>query len=270
MKKIKVSKKDLKLLLIVLSLAFLWVSYFFVYSNNMKKTDSLNTEIDQLEVRFNDLQKKINDKDKIVNENETLEQKIKTVISSYGNGTSEEKSIIFVKSLEDNSGMVINAVSFKEPEVLFNGSNLVNENNNKPASDLTKAGNELSKANGDGEKAPTSQSQVDAQKLEGLKDYSGNKVTISLTFHSTYDGFKKCLEYITNYPEKCNVEEVSLSYDTETGNVSGTMSINMYHLSGKGITYQPPAIGNVNIGTKNIFGTIEIPIKDKKKEQPKQ
>jgi len=264
MKKIKISKKDVKLLLIVLSLAILWFTYSFIYSDNMKKADVVNGDIDKLETRYSDLQKKVNDKDKIIKENDALQQKFNVMLASYGNGASEEKSIIFLKALEDNTAMEINSASFSDPVILFNGTNMVEDKSQSSA--LKTATNELTKANGD-KQATENQTQIDAKKLEALKDLSGYCETISITFRSTYDGFKKCLDYINNYPEKCNVGDVTVSYDTETGNVSGTMNINMYHLQGKGVTYQPPEIGDVGISTKNIFGTIEIPTKNDKSGQ---
>ena len=264
MKKIKISKKDVKLLLIVLSLAFLWLTYSFIYSDNMKKVDVVNGDIDKLENRYSDLQKKVNDKEKIIKENNSLQQNFDLMVKSYGNGASEEKNIIFLKALEDNTAMEINSASFSDPIILFNGSNMVVDKSQ--SSDLKSATNELSKATGD-KPATENINQIDAKKLEGLKDLSGYCETISITFRSTYDGFKKCLDYINNYPEKCNVGDVTASYDTETGNISGTMIINMYHLKGKGVTYQAPEIGEVGISTNNIFGTIEIPTKNDKNGQ---
>ncbi len=65
-------------------------------------------------------------------------------------------------------------------------------------------------------------------------------------------------DYINNYTEKRNIDEITLSYDSETGNLTGSMKINMYNLVGNGITYTEPAIGNVDIGLDNIFGTIDF------------
>lgn len=263
MKNIKISKKDIKLLLIVLSLAFLWVSYYFVYSSNMKKADIINNNIDKLEIRHDDLQKKINDKDKIVKENNDLQRQYSQLLASYGNGTSDEKNVMFVKNLVDNTGLEVNSVAFKNLAFLFNGTNMVEKKSDD--TNVKDADNELSKANGDN---PTEANQikVNAKKLEALKNLAGYKVTLNLTFRSTYESYKKCLEYLKNYPEKCNVGDVSLSYDTETGNISGTMSINMYHLIGEGVEYKAPEINNLSIGSKNVFGTIEVPSKQKQSE----
>jgi hypothetical protein len=44
--------------------------------------------------------------------------------------------------------------------------------------------------------------------------------------------------------------------------LSGTMIINMYHLTGEDIEYQAPIITSMDMGTNNIFGTLEIPLED--------
>ncbi len=266
MRSIKISKKDLKLLIIILSLAVLWVCYYFIYVDNMKKVDAINSDITKLETRYSDLQKKVNDKDKIVKENETLKGNYQTMVSSYGNGASEEKSMIFVKDLQDNTGMEVNSITFADPVFLFNGTNTVNQANSEGA-DLDKANSELSKSTGEKKDQTDNKTQVDAKLMEGLKSLSGYRETISITFRSTYEDFKKSLDYINNYKEKCNAGDITVSYDSETGNVSGSMNINMYHLIGKGINYVPPTIGDIKIGTDNIFGTIEIPPEKEKDNQ---
>lgn len=97
-----------------------------------------------------------------------------------------------------------------------------------------------------------------ATKTIDLGKVKGYKSTLNITFKVSYEGLKKCIDYINNYPEKRNINEITLSYDSETGNLTGSMKINMYDLTGAGREYTEPAAGNAGIGLENPFGTIDV------------
>ena len=257
MNKFRVSKKDVKLLIIIVALIGLYLTYQFVYTKNLNQAELLNADITNLETRVSELQVKVDQGDKIREDNQVMQKKFDEIVHSYGNGTSEEKSIIMVKNLEDVADMTISTASFSDPVYIFNGSNTTEGQADMTAVD--KAGAELDAATGEKVDSTTTQTVVDTQQLAVLEGMSGYKTAIAITFNVSYEGFKKCVDYINNYPEKCNVGDVSLSYDTETGMLSGTMSINMYHLIGDKIEYQAPVANSTNIGRANIFGTIELP-----------
>ena len=83
---------------------------------------------------------------------------------------------------------------------------------------------------------------------------------LSITYRTTYEGFKECMDYINQYEERMNVENVTASYDATTGNLTGTMVINLFAMSGTDNQYQKPEVSGITIGTDNIFGTAEIPM----------
>lgn len=255
MKKFSVSKKDIKLLIIVLSLIILYVTYQFIYLKNMEQVDILNTDITALESRLSELQIKVDQGDTIRAENEAMQEEFDSITHSYGNGATDEKSIMMVKNLEEVADMTISTASFSEPVYFFNGTNTVEGTVDQSALDA--AGAELDAVTGETNETATGIT-VEAEQITALDNMSGYQTTISISFSVSYEGFKQSVDYINNYPEKCNVGDVSLSYDTETGMLSGSMNINMYHLIGDTIEYQAPIIGGIEIETKNIFGTIEV------------
>lgn len=262
MKKIQVSKKDVKLLIILLSLIILYVTYQFVYTKNMNQTEQINTKVTTLQKRLSELKIKVDQGDAIRTENDSMLKEIDSIEASYGNGATQEKSIMMVNNLEAVADMSISTAAFSEPVYFFYGTNTVEGQTDTTALDAASA--ELDTATGKDADSSVNQTTVDATQLNALDNMSGYRSTISITFSVSYEGFKKCVDYINNYSEKSNVGDVSLSYDSETGMLSGTMNINMYHLTGEEIKYQAPVIGSMEIGMKNIFGTLDIPAKDKK------
>lgn len=78
--------------------------------------------------------------------------------------------------------------------------------------------------------------------------------SINITFQTTYPKFKRVLKYIGEYPEKMSVSNATLSYDSSTGELLAAMTITRYALTGTGKKYEEPYIGDISIGTDNIFG----------------
>ena len=62
------------------------------------------------------------------------------------------------------------------------------------------------------------------------------------------------------YDERMNIPTFNAAFNHTTGKLSGTMTIDMYALSGTGKEFVDPVIDGLPLGTDNIFGTFEKPI----------
>jgi hypothetical protein len=271
MKKIKISQNDLKLLLILLALVVLGVTYQFIYKNNLEKIETVNTEIQNLSTQLSEITVKQEDQDSMLEENKRMKQQIDNIMDSFGKGATEEKYIMFVKGLEEAANMDICTIHFSEPEYFFSASKLSEDKKNRtknidPVMQEDASPTEIQTTNEKDSKVipitnGSNELEVDVTTpYIDINSLSGYKSTITIDFKVNYSGLKKCIEYINNYPEKTNIGEITLSFDSETGNLIGLMTIRMYHLIGAGRLYTEPTEGGMEIGTNNIFGTIEIPI----------
>ena len=72
-----------------------------------------------------------------------------------------------------------------------------------------------------------------------------------------YTQLKKLMDYINSYPERMNVENFSESFDANTGKLKVTMNVNMYSVTDEDHVYEAPVIEDIEIGTTNIFRTME-------------
>ena len=88
--------------------------------------------------------------------------------------------------------------------------------------------------------------------LEKLKTKISN-----ISYETSYKGFKEIMDYINENKDRMSVNNFSLSYDTETGLVAGTTSINMYSVTGTDKQYTQQNLSGVGLGTDNIFGTLD-------------
>lgn len=82
---------------------------------------------------------------------------------------------------------------------------------------------------------------------------------LSGNYQATYRGLKDVIIHTAAQDDRMVVDTVTASYDGTTGNLVGTMTINMYTVSGTEKMYEAPYVPAMNMGVENIFGTIEIP-----------
>ncbi len=90
----------------------------------------------------------------------------------------------------------------------------------------------------------------------------------SMQFTGTYASLKDMVEYLADQSGRMTLDNVSASFDSSTGNLTGSITVNLFSMAGTGKTYTEPDAGSVAYGTNNIFGTIEKS-KSKKKSKKK-
>lgn len=215
----KIPQRQVKRFLILITLLIIAASYFFGYQKFSKKTDLLIDENRTLTSERNELQQKNNNKENIIRETEEMKEKIEYLLNQFPSTLTQDKTIMFIHNLAEHAGMTIKMIGLSENELFY------------PLS------------------GPDGSSDTD--QLLGFK----TKVTIS--YESTYEGLKNCIDYIHSYKDRANIPSFNASFDHATGNLSGTMSIDFYALAGIDREVKEETIDGVRIGTDNIFGTFE-------------
>lgn len=227
----RLSQKDMKLLIILLAILILAGAYQFVYVKNMDQLDVIQDENAQLQTKLMDLRNKESKRADVEKENEQIKKDITAKINAYGTGASNEKSIMFIRNIEIDNEVQIGSATLMEPAYFLSPVELDNGTN---------------------------------PEVYNINAMEGYQSTVLIDFRSSYDGLKKSIDYINQYGEKSTIDEITISYDSETGNLGGTLSISSYHLMGPGRYYSDPVIGGVDIGMDNIFGTIDLPVAEEK------
>lgn len=84
---------------------------------------------------------------------------------------------------------------------------------------------------------------------------TGMQSTINLAFSTKYENFKKLVNYIVKYPDKSVVDSASINYDKSKKELTGSIIIKRFALTGTGKVYKPPYIRGIQIGTDNLCKT---------------
>ena len=88
---------------------------------------------------------------------------------------------------------------------------------------------------------------------EGATQLHLYKAPVNYGFKSTYDGLKGMVDYVFAQNDKKSVETVSAAYNNETGNLEGSLVMNMYYMVGTGKDHTPATIPSVPTGVSNVF-----------------
>ena len=236
----KISTRELKLLFVFFTLLILYASYQFGYLKYTNKTEKLLEETRTLENQLSELKKKNSNKEKMIKETEEFIKKKDSMLEEFPGGVTEEKITMFVVDMENYASAQVSNISFEGIQAFYT-------TNGELSRDATT------------EETTTEETATTTETIaEG--DITGYQTTVLLSYQATYAGLKKCIDYINTYQEKINIGGLTATFDSTTGNLTGTLTIIVYSLGGTDKKYQAPQIAGIEIGRDNIFGTFEIPL----------
>lgn len=216
----KISQKHIQYILLLLIVVIAVCAYQFGYVKYIEKANTIKEENKGIEARINELNDKESHRTEWTDSIEKADKDIKEILAKYGPGNTPEKSIMFIRSLEDAAGMTIPSVSFNSDNLLY-------------------ASDEL---NEDG-----------APKMEM------NGTNLSISYNNTpYEGLKACMDFINNYRERMNVNAFSVTRDQTSGLLAGNMVINLFSVKDSDHVYAEPSVGGIELGTDDIFGEVDL------------
>lgn len=233
---LKISENDRRLLFLLFSLIVIAVSYFFIYTKNNNQTNEINESNEVLKARVEELYDMQAQMDLMKEEIQVFTQETEKIKALFPPGLKTEDTIVMLVDLEKAADMKISSATFAMNELF------------SPSADFQQ----------ESEETTSEESEEEAVNLPNVGILFGYKSTITIAYQTNYAGLKKAIDYINQNPDQMTIGDLSAAYDTSTGNLMGSMSIHMYSLIGTDKVYEAPFIDGINIGLKNIFGTIEI------------
>lgn len=204
-------------LALILVLVAAVVMYFFIYYREVEQRDAVHAECNALQTRLEDLSKQEENRANYEQQMEEAEDALRGMLAKYSAGHTPEKSILFVKEMEEAVGITIPNVSFSSPTVLT-------------TVDLSGIG-----------------AEQEWKRITFLKE------PLSFSYRCDYDTLKETLRFLREYPEHRTLQSVSMSYDSERGILSGNMAINLYSVTGGDKVYLAPETEDVPLGRDNLF-----------------
>lgn len=230
-------KKDLEVLLALFGVIVLVGGLFF--GNSLKtKTETLKTENATLESEVAYLQDLMNHKQEYLDEMDRMNLEMDSIKEQFPADIYPENQIMYANGLEAQFDVLLEAVNMPA----ITGVEVAAATASQTTTDATAA-----------QATTTNTTEVSDVMTNNISSITLSKAETTVEYQASYNGLKSMIKYLNEDKERKSVESLSVSYDTETGNLRGTIIYNMYALSGTGKEYVAPVVTGVTDGKNAIF-----------------
>lgn len=234
--KLALSKKDQCLLIGLFGVLFLVIAWMYVANPLKEKTMALETENIKLQAKAELYQSIHANLPKYEKEIEEMDQEIVAISADYPIHVSREDEIMLLANMENQyyfdlavENIVMSAVMEVVPE---------------------EADVQTTEESGDATTVAEESEEIAAPDIHMYKQPT------NYTFRCTYKGAKEMLNHIFALTNKKGVENFTLAYDSETGNLRGSLDLNQYYMIGIDKEYQAISIPAMPKGVNDVFHTI--------------
>lgn len=266
-----ISMRDKKILLMFLGVGVFAAGYFFGYRPQMEEAQSIQASTEPLKTRLDDLLKLAADRDFYLKETEDINAKVSEYTSAFPADIRPEDGIVLSMNMENSLDMQISNVGLGTREFVAS----LDGSTEDPLADLPdQTQSQLDEIEGTdviGEKERQAASDAEVENLNNVFTSPVlYRTQDTMQFTGTYASLKDMVDYLADQTGRMTLDNVNASFDSLTGNLSGSITVNLFFMAGTGQTYTEPNAGSVAYGTDNIFGTIESGKKSKKSKKNKK
>ncbi len=219
----RITRRDLKLIIVLAGIAIFAVLYFFVNNMFITKTEEVKTEISILTPEVQALRDSQENFESYVSETERYKQEIENELYYYPSKIQPEEFLVWALEWRDTTGVEISDVSLS-PETIISQFECY---------------------------APQI---IDGAQQNVLSDVSFGTISLNASAQMTYNQLKNSITAIYNYRNPTVLNSVTVSYDAELAKLTGTYSISKYFISYENAPYAPLDMPNVALGNEDIFG----------------
>ncbi len=252
----KVSKRDMLLLIGFLGILAAVCAYLFVFQPAMEKADALEQENRQLQTRITDLSLKMAQKDTYVSDTESMRQETDAIYQRFPVDVREEDSILLAVNQELISPMLIDSVSISALQAAALPD--LDEEDVDHTYEIEEVEEYEAQEGISDDTSAASDTQADGTDTASV-DFVLMERNVTISYLVSYDGLKRAIKNISAQDNRMSIDNLTVSYDESTGLLSGMTSVDMYCIPGQpDKEYVQPSFSSVLLGTENIFGSIEL------------
>lgn len=262
-----ISTRDKKILLMFSGVAVFAAGYFFGYRPQMSKAEEIETASAPLETRLNELLEMAKNKEFYVEETSKYNQEVSDYVAQFPADVKEEDGILLARDMENALDMEVSNIGISTRNFIasLDGSTeeeigeLVDQTLSEKANEQTQE--QINEVEGTDTKAEEALADATEAAVSDAADLTDQTVLFrrldTLQFNGTYDSLKDAVDYLASRSGRMTLDSVDASFDASTGNLIGTITVNMFSMTGTDSTYTEPDAGSVALGRKDLFGTID-------------
>ncbi len=237
----KIKKSDINLLIMLLGVLIAVAAYFLVFTAYNEKTAALESDNAVLQDEVDGLQELADNKQMYIDETARMNTEITDTMARFPAGVLPENILMYAYTLENTQSVYFESIA------MDNASLVTVAVDNATAGDAVE-GAEVTEETGDTVVASA-----------GMQDtvflYS---TPVTYGFRSTYRSVKEIMEGIVMGQDRMNLQDITLSFDSETGCIKGSLATNIYTMEGTGKYYELLDISGIQLGVDDLFksGTV--------------
>ena len=214
----KLSDRDLKLLVIFLLAIVIALPIIFILRPYSKKIDEVEANIATLKERQAFLAKLNENRQFYFDSIALLADERAKIVQDYAQGLRDENTVMFLANTEKQIPIAMRTLSFAQTEP-------------------TKISDSYTDATG--------------EYVEGLTAYTSYS---TVEYVTTYESMKDFLSYIMSNKERMVVTSISADQQDEDGMITGVFVLSQYAVSGEGRELDAAKIPAMDHGVDNVFG----------------
>lgn len=265
--KLKISMHDKIILLMFFGIVFFAAGYLFGYRPQMEKAEAFQAESVSVREHLDSLLKMAEKKEYYVKETSSMQKKIEDYMAQFPADVKEEDGILLARDMENTLDMEVSNIGISTRDFIasLDGSTeeeigeLIDQTLSEKANEQTQEQiDEIEGTDTKAEEALADATEAAVSDAENLTDLTVLFRRLdTLQFSGTYESLKDAVDYLASRSGRMTLDSVDASFDASTGNLMGTITVNMFSMTGTGSTYTEPDAGSVALGRKDLFGTIE-------------
>jgi len=216
-----ISKRDMRMLFMLLGAVFLLVGYFAVYHPYMEKADAVQADIDELQPKLDTLRDYFQNIDAYQAGIKETKRTVQTEMEHYSTDIRPENMILYAKSIETNFGVDVTGISFDDPISVLEFQGVEEQ---------------------DG--------------AYSVRDLTAFQRSMTINCNLSYQQMKDMIDYINTTEQRTSLDSINITYDAESGELTGDATLKQYFVTGKGDKYIAADVPDMELGKGNLFGTM--------------
>lgn len=235
-----------RLILILAGFLIFIGTFLLVFQKNMNRVSTLDADTAEKSNQVDFL----SNLQILVNEmKETTEQKQKEISSytqEYPCKMTQPKALSNIYQMSVKSGIRLKSISPGTEQTFFKNGEFIELSQDEDTS-----------TSGEAEDTELSEAEKNPEKKFPVNEMVGKVTDYEIELTGTRKQILKAFDWISENPEHMALSAISLSFDSSTGKLSGTIVVNFFCLNGNGKTYEEPDISGIIIGNEDVFGTFK-------------
>lgn len=236
-------KSDANIILMIVGLLLAAGTYIGVYNNLTAETETMQKANAELKQEVQRLQELADNKQQYLDDTDAMLAEIEEIKKQFPAQYLPEDEILYMINAEKQYDAVATRITMNPTAIV-----------EVAASTQDATTTETTEESVDG--AITEEGATEVSTEETAKpEIQLYKTPVSVEVESTYLSIKDIIKMINVDANRKSIDNISIAFDSETGELLSNMDVSMYSLTGTEAEYVTPKVDGVVYGTSDIFNS---------------